>query len=88
MRLENWGIIQSPSNPYEAPEMRKMQVTGDVYDHPNPKWDDGHGITTSNVVKIENGIAYTRSGSEYELGEVDPEYLKMFPNALDILKNG
>lgn len=84
MRIEKWSmVLNGIDDPYLAPELIKSSLMGDVYDHPTRK--DGSGIITSSIEEIKNGIVYTRSGSEYELGEVHPAYLAEYPNALNIL---
>jgi len=84
MRLENWSIVTDAS-PYTAPELCVPRVRGNVYD--NPRFDDGEIIVTSELkaFKGKNTII-TNSGSHYELGKVDEEYEKIFPDALNRLK--
>ena len=86
MRLENWSIIQDDSDPYKAPEIRKQLLVGDVYG--SAKFKDGKTIQVSRVI-ASNGIniVVTNSGNKYKLGEVDPEYLKAYPNAKQRLIN-
>jgi hypothetical protein len=79
MKLENWSIVQEELNPYQPPEMHRQCLHGKVYHHPDHA--DGTEITTSVIVDAHNRIVTTRSGSEYILGEVDPEYEKQYPNA-------
>ena len=45
-------------------------------------------VTTSPITAVEGGIATTLSGSQYELGEVDPQYEAAFPNARERLSCG
>lgn len=79
MRLENWSVVVRDPDPYKAPEAQQACLSGNVYDHPT--YSDGNVITTSRIVKVEDGKVHTVSGSVYELGEVDPEYERMFPGA-------
>lgn len=80
MKLENWSlVIVGDVDPYTPPELVKLRAYGKVYGHPNFK--DGDYITTSSIVRVDNGHLVTHFGSEYELGEVDPNYEKRFPNA-------
>lgn len=82
MKLKNWSIRQN-NDPYSAPELRETILVGDVYGHENQKrFYDGKCIQTSCIVNFNDGVVETNSGSLYELGEVDPEYEKMFPDAL------
>lgn len=87
-RIENWSMISSVDL-YMAPELRQFALSGEVYDH--PQHENGKSVTTSPLVKlVDTDKIQTFSGSIYELGTVDPEYEKMYPNArqrlLDHLK--
>ena len=70
IRLENWRVVGL--DPYAPPEMAKISLSGKAYGHPN--FEDGHGITTSDVVAVDGRMVTTCSGSQYELGEIDPKY--------------
>ena len=59
-RLKKWIVFTD--NPNKEPH---FHLKGFVYDHPGHA--NGTPITTSRVIKIENGIATTGSGSEYLL---------------------
>lgn len=78
MKLENWSIV-STEDPYKAPEQRLARLHGTVFGH--SRFDDGETITTSPVVEQKDGIVVTQSGSRYELGSIDPEYAKIYPDA-------
>jgi hypothetical protein len=78
-RLENWSVCQR--NPYST----ECSLVGTVYNHKNKP--DGKEIVTSYVIAIENGAIVTSSGSKYELGTVDPNYEKEFPNAKERILN-
>jgi hypothetical protein len=83
--LNNWSMVGDP-NPYLAPECRSYHLQGYVSNHPN--FEDGHGITTSRIVSMKDeNIIITKSGSEYTLGTVDPEYERLYPNAQERLIN-
>ncbi len=82
-KLENWALVST--NPYLAPEASKLLLTGNVYNH--PKFKDGESVTTSPIDRLENDFIITYSGSKYELGEIDPQYEKLFPNAKERLFN-
>ena len=64
-RLENWNMLWHP-----------LCLTGEVYNHPVERHYDGKLITTSYVEKAEGRTITTHSGTVYELGEIDPVYLK------------
>lgn len=82
MKLENWSL-RVTHDPYTPPELREKVLMGCVYGHENQeRFYDGKCIQTSIIINIKNGVVETNSGSLYELGEVDPEYEKMFPDAL------
>ena len=42
---------------------------------------DGRMVRSSPIACIEDGMVRTESGSLYELGEVCPDYEKLYPNA-------
>jgi hypothetical protein len=83
MKINNWALVQNPFSMYEAPELVKIKLSGTVTGHPSI--DDGKWITTARIKEItlqeDRLVCRTASGSEYELGEVDPEYEAAFPNA-------
>ena len=79
MKLENWAVVYT--DPYRAPEDQHPHLHGTVYG--NPKFDDGEDITTSRIVQIDPvaKTVTTYSGSVYELGAVDPEWEKLYPDS-------
>jgi hypothetical protein len=83
MLLENWSIVNINDNPYDPSEMIIQALHGIVYGHYN--FQDGSHITTSRIKAYKNGKIVTVSGSEYDLGEIDPEYEALYPNARDRL---
>ena len=78
-KLENWSVCQR--NPYST----ACYLAGNVYNHKSKP--DGKEVVTSRVITIENGLIITSSGSKYELGDVDPNYEKEFPNAKERILN-
>lgn len=78
-RLDNWCMITAPISPYTPPECAIQRLSGIVFN--SPKFADGTDITTSAPVAYRDGKVITKSGSEYELGTIEPEYEKLFPNA-------
>jgi 7-cyano-7-deazaguanine synthase len=78
-KINNWSLGGHPTSPYQAPETN-LRLHGVVTGHPN--FPDGSEVTTSRIKEVRNGKVYTHTGSEYELGTVDPEYEKLYPNAL------
>ena len=57
-----------------------MRVFGFVFGH--PRHLDGKELLTSPVMRCSANRIVTRSGSEYELGSVDPAYERRYPDAL------
>lgn len=88
MRLENWSVVSPQTDPYKAPELCSLVLRGNVYGHPN--FEDGKEIITSTIVETtDDGKIKTYSGNVYELGEVDPEYERLYPNSRErIFSNG
>ena len=83
MKINNWSVCFDGSNPYQAPELQVPRLAGSVENHPRlGKRDD---ILTSAIIGKRNGLVVTKSGSEYELGEVDAGYEKEYPNAKERL---
>ncbi len=74
-RLENWQI-QTNQDGYKAPERVKVWLTGSVYEHPGHV--DGTIIQTTRIIDINFVMrrAQTRTGSFYELGVPDPEWIE------------
>lgn len=80
-RLENWAIV-SDADPYTPPEGVNYYLIGAVYGHTKPRHYDGKEIRTSRIVSVTaDGLIVTKSGSQYQLGQVDPQYEKEFPDA-------
>lgn len=78
MKIEKWSIV-TKSSPYTAPEMIVGRLHGAVYGH--QRFHDGEIITTSPIMGNDGELIITKSLSKYELGVVDPEYDKLYPNA-------
>lgn len=74
IELRNWYLIYN-------------RLNGNVYGHPNPRHNDGKEITTSSVIGKRNGLVVTKSGSEYDLVDVSPDYEKTYPNAKERMMN-
>lgn len=71
-RLECWAVY-APDNGYTAPECRPPCLRGIVTGH--PRKDDGTKIVTSRIVSSTGRTATTASGTTYELGAPDPEWI-------------
>lgn len=70
-KLENWAIIYNDS-PYVAPELRSQSLYGDC-------GIDKH-VKTSRVLGKSGNCVVTQN-SLYILGEPDPNYEAVYPNA-------
>lgn len=73
-KLEEWSVCTRPKDPYQAPELWSTILSGKVYGH--SKFPDGTIIDTSTLVKVEGRIAYTYSGTQYELGAPEEKYVE------------
>lgn len=74
VRLERWAVRRPRlSSPYAAPETVGIALRGDVVGH--PRRPDGSRVTTSPVVRVSGRLAWTASGTCYELAEPDPRYV-------------
>ena len=77
-RIENWSV--GFQDVYLAPELRRPCLQGAVFGHP---WHtDGEFIFTSPITGADpkRGVVQCVS-REYLLGQVDPEYERLFPDA-------
>ena len=86
-RLENWSL-HFKGGDYDPPESWTQHLVGTVYNYKDPaRHPDGKRIVTSTIAGIEDGLVITAHGSRYQLGEVDPDYEKEFPNAKERILN-
>jgi len=69
-RIEEWAIV-GEANPYQAPELREMRLTGKVYNH--PQFGDGEVVTTS-PVRASAGRTVETYNTTYDLGRMSEEY--------------
>jgi len=86
-KLENWKYIKYSSNPYKAPELTTFKLAGQVYGQEGRV--DGASIITSEVVDLDTTArtAKTASGTKYELGEPDPDWVEWCTNEGFILSD-
>ena len=68
--IHDWSIVGCW---YEAPEVRKMQISGKVYG--DDRFIEGEPITTS-VVQASIGNTVETQNTVYDLGRVSEEYLE------------
>ena len=79
VKLENWSIRSRPLGQLQPPEGAGTCLHGFVIGH--PQHQDGKQVFTSLVAARHADRVLTRSGSEYELGETDPDYERLYPSA-------
>ena len=76
MKMENYYFfdgyeVMIPQNlPWE-----EYMLAGEVYGH--PQFTDGEYVTSSKVLKVDDGKVQTYTGSVYELGNKHPDFLEM-----------
>jgi hypothetical protein len=72
-KLEQW-MVSTIGGPYEAPELHKTVLFGEVHGH--KRFSAGKRVRTSEVLYLntKERKAVTRSGTAYELGEVNTEW--------------
>ena len=84
MKIDMWHVgYGSGVSQYSAPDSYAASLFGRVYGH--LIFNDSENVVLSPIMRIENGMVYTRSGSVYELGAPDPVYAKLHPNATERL---
>jgi hypothetical protein len=81
IRLEKWAVIDTETDPYVAPELRRPHLHGNAFGH--PRFPDGKDVTTGPIVGRRGNNPVTKSGSEYELMDVDPEWERIYPGSKD-----
>jgi hypothetical protein len=82
-RLERWSLRSRPFGLLQPPEEEDVCLFGVVVGHPCHR--DGKEVLTSPVMHYGAKRIVTKSGSEYELGLVDPSYERFFPGAFERL---
>jgi hypothetical protein len=80
--LKKWSVA-SAADEFTHPDLCPPVLQGFVFGH--DKFEDGKHIITSVVIGKRNGKVITKSGSEYVLLDIDPNYEKAFPNARKIV---
>jgi len=86
MKLDRWCVISRTTLSLPPPEQERCCLHGSVSGH--PRCLDGKQVTTSLVVSRSGNKVVTKSGSEYELGDADPDYEALYPNARQRLLAG
>ncbi len=83
MRLEHWSLRSRPYGRWESPEEKGVCLFGHVVGH--PLHQDGKEVLTTSILHFGVDCIVTKSGSEYQLGTVDPDYERRYPRALQRL---
>jgi hypothetical protein len=73
IKVNNWSI-RTNADGYTPPEAADIRLIGEVLDH--PKLGENKKIQTSSINEINGRTVYTKSGSVYILGRINPEYRK------------
>ena len=79
VKIDNWAVACN-QNGYMAPEVVSHYLVGEIREHPD--WHgEGHLrfgepklVTTSRMAGASGRVVTTRSGTEYRLGRISPEY--------------
>jgi hypothetical protein len=79
MKLDKWCVLSRSSPALQPPELERLCLHGVVSGH--ARCADGKEVTTSIVIYRNGNKVVTKSGSEYELGNVDPSYESLYPHA-------
>ena len=74
IKINDWSTTSLDNNPYLAPELKRINLQGKVYNH--PRFDDGSKVTTSSIIKVEGRIIHTKSDSIYKLRSIDKNFRK------------
>jgi len=86
MKLDQWCVVSRNFISLPAPEQERCCLHGKVSGH--PRCANGKTVTTSLLVSRSGNKVVTKSGSEYELGDVDAAYEALYPNARRRLLDG
>ncbi len=79
MKLQNWSVRSRPWGQFESPEQEGSCLYGLIVGHSLHR--DGREVLTSRLAGRRANCVVTSSGSEYELGEIDPAYERTYPEA-------
>ncbi len=72
-KIENWSV-NTEDDGYTPPEQSVPRLHGKIQDH--PRFDADQNVVTSAIVNVNGRIVTTSSGSMYELGSPNPEYVE------------
>ncbi len=72
-KLDGWAVVPSTSRQGRA--AGAVALTGRVYGYPDQqRHPDGKRIVTTRVVDFRGRIVVTKSGTQYRLGRIEPDY--------------
>lgn len=75
-KLNNWSVVINNSPEFDS-------LHGNVSGH--PKIPDGSLVTTSPIARSSDDGCIITKNTTYELGEIDSEYEKLYPDARERL---
>ena len=74
-RIENWAVVVR-GGPYTPPELCSTVLAGNVYGHPDPRFEDGDFVKTSRILSMDGEAGWAQTKSRlYELGAPDPKFI-------------
>lgn len=72
--VEQWAVVDGSDDPFVAPELRPVCLTGTCYNHPN--LPDGH-MTSSNLYMLDEAEGVARSlNTQFQLGTPSAEFVE------------
>lgn len=82
--IQNWAVVSTQGEQgdgkahFSLPAAEKLAIHGRVLNHPRIKIGAGDGkqIITSRIRKVKGHQITTISGTTYELGNVNPDYVE------------
>jgi hypothetical protein len=78
-RICGWSVVPTRGS--------NIALYGRITNHPDPNVGKGDNLSlTSDLVSHSNGIATTKSGTEYELGHSNYQNEKLIPIAFKLLE--
>ena len=83
MKIDHWCVVSRSTPAFQPPEQDRTCLHGFVRGH--PRCADGKEVTTSLLISRQGDRVVTKSGSEYELGDVDVVYETFYPQARERL---
>lgn len=87
MIINNWGVVNSDTSAYVAPECRGpgISLQGAVDRHPRVDTNRDKDIVTSPIEKVVGRLVFTQSGSCYKLGTLRQEWLDYMEKNMHVI---